>query len=621
MLCFTHSRQRRGAAGRARGLAFLLALCAPGLTPGAGADAQTTPWKTEPSSLCGRDSALELVRQQLDAAKTFDDGVKRIAVLLRAADLLWPYQQQNARVVFAEAFDAAAQDFKEKGDDPKMVARAARVETPDQRYVVIRAVARRDPAWAKKLTDELLKKERQEAEDSTAQNPQADIRTAEKLLDSATALLASDPGAANNFATVSLSYPATMRLTMFLYKFAEVDRKAADQFYERALAAYAEKPVREFLYLAAYPFAFRDAGDMPFMGPYAVPADFKTSPPLQRLFVQTLLRRARQAQEIPLDEGDNYNWFPGVGHILQVLTRVEPQVRAGLPDLAAPLAQARSSILSALSPENQEAFARGQRGSQDSAPKTFDERVEAADKETNADRRDELLATAVLNAGPAEGLEGVVKAADKIADSRVRTQILEWVYFSRAQRAVSDKQLAEARALAAKVEEMDQRAYLYSEIAKEALRKIETQTQARELLDEIVATAAKGPETTVTARALFSAAYLYLKIDPGRSIAVLGDAIKLVNRMDSPDFSRQFLMRKIEGKNFARYASFKTPGFDPQNAFREMAQVDFDGALFLSNGIADKPLRALTTLDLADYCLRRDAEQQKAAGAKKKVKQ
>ncbi len=620
-----HSPQPRPALthyplGFSRRLLMPLALCAAGLTACGAAAAQTAPWKAEPSSLCGRDNAVEMVRQQADAAKNFDDNVKRIAVLLRAADLLWPSQQQRARAAFAEAFEVAEREFKEKGDEPKKVGLALLAETPDQRYTVIRAVARRDPAWAKRLTDDMLKKERQEAEEAAAKNPAAEARAAGKLLDSAISFLASDPDAANHFAAASLRLPASLQLTRFLYKLAETDQGAADRFYRQAFAAYGERPLREFLYLAAYPFGLTDAGDMPLMGSYNVPRSFAPDPALRALFVQTLLRRARQTLDTPPDEGDNYNGLSAAGHILEALTEIEPHVRKHLPDLSGPVQEARDVVSASLSPETLAFFSAPEAGQDSALAKTFDERVDAAGREANADRRDELLATAILGAGPAESLESVVKAADKIADSKVRSQILEWVYFGRAQRAVSDKQFAEARALASKVQEADQRAYLYSEIARESLRGVETQAQARELLDEIVATAAKGPDTTVTARALFSAAYLYSKIDPGRSIAVLGDAVKLVNRMESPDFSRQQLTRKIEGKNFARYASFKTPGFDPVNAFREMAGVDFDGALFLANGIGDKSLRALTMLDLADTCLRRADEREKAEAAKKKVK-
>jgi len=41
---------------------------------------------------------------------------------------------------------------------------------------------------------------------------------------------------------------------------------------------------------------------MPVFGVYQVPANFVTNNSLQRRFVQTLLRRAQQALEVPLDE-------------------------------------------------------------------------------------------------------------------------------------------------------------------------------------------------------------------------------------------------------------------------------------------------------------------------------
>jgi hypothetical protein len=256
---------------------------------------------------------------------------------------------------------------------------------------------------------------------------------------------------------------------------------------------------------------------------------------------------------------------------------------------------------------------------EDSAPvRTFDQQVDAATAELDANRRDELLVAATLGAGAAESPERVVNAADKVADSELRAQLLDWVYFTRAQAATRDGRLDEATKLAWKVQALDQRAYLYSGIAGELLRKEET-NQARALLDELAATADKGPDTVVTARALLSAAYLYQKIDSARAMAVLSDAVKRINRIKSTDFSRQTFVRKLEGNNFSRYATFKAPGFDPETAFREMAGADFDGALSLSGALTDKPLRALTALALADYCLRRSEQQEKLKKLKKRV--
>jgi hypothetical protein len=79
-------------------------------------------------------------------------------------------------------------------------------------------------------------------------------------------------------------------------------------------------------------------------------------------------------------------------------------------------------------------------------------------------------------------------------------------------------------------------------------------------------------------------------------------------------------MRRIEGKIFARYASFRTPGFDPENAFREMAKINFDDALSQVSAFTDKGLRSLTTLVLAEFCLQRAEQQERIEKAKKKTK-
>jgi hypothetical protein len=295
-----------------------------------------TPPKAEtptPASSCGRANALELIRQQIDVTKTFDNTVQRITVLVRAADLLWPYQPDQARAAFADAFEFAKQNFKEAGDDPRRDARFAMTEVPDQRYTVI--------------------------------------------------------------------------------------------------------------------------------------------------------------------NGDT-----------------------------------QGSVSETISEQN--------------APKlTFDEQVEAAEKNRNVDRRDQQLSFAVTRATTEESLDRLLSVVDKISDSAGRAQLLNWIYFNRTEAAIKDQKLDEARRLAAKVEELDNRAYLYSRIAEESLKQNPDQTQARELLDEAVAAAAKAPATMVTARSLLGVAYLYSKIDLSRAVAVMGDAVKCINRLEAPDFSRQFAMRKI----------------------------------------------------------------------------
>src|SRR6185503_14183368 len=103
-----------------------------GATVGTITSGQSRVPKSENSSLCILDNSVDLIRQQLELTKTFDSAPQRIAVLIRAADLLWIYQENKARSAFTEALELARQNFKEKGDKPANEDRLG-VENPDQR--------------------------------------------------------------------------------------------------------------------------------------------------------------------------------------------------------------------------------------------------------------------------------------------------------------------------------------------------------------------------------------------------------------------------------------------------------------------------------------------------------
>lgn len=581
------------------------------------------------SPLCTRDNALDMIKQQAALTKTFDNTVRRITVLTRAADLLWPYEQSKARAVFTEAFELATENEKEneRKAPPSILLR---LQTPDQRYVVILAVAKRDAAWSKELTEQMLKSV-SDSKASAARSSIQNVVTANRLLDSAQKLMATDVNAALDLARASLNYPASSGLTRFLYRLAEVNQPAADQFYAQALTVYADKPMREFLYLQAYPFAWRETLNTPIVTYHDPAANFAINQSLQRRFVQVLLRRAQQVLEVPLDPTDTYRssnvaLMPGAVHLLQGLVRVEPQVSASLPDLLAPLTQARERILVSLSAETQKQLLQPGQEISTTPDQTFDERVEAAQKVPDVDERDGLIATAVFGSEKAN-LASVVQAIDKISDSVLRAHLLEWLYFHRALTAVQAGQLEEAERLAALVEGLDQRAYLHIEIAKGLLNRSETQTHGREVLDEAITEAKKAGVTIFAARTLLTAASLYAKIDLSRSIAVLADAIAGINRIEAPDFvsDDQSLEKTPERRGRGgQYAGeylfrFYMPGLDPESAFREMAKMDFDTALSQSSGLTDKFQRALSTLSLAEVCLVQVRQPQPKDKPKKKL--
>lgn len=571
--------------------------------------------KREPNTLsvCDQEAALSILEQQIAATRTFDDQFQRIVVLIRAAELLWPHQQGKARAVFAESFELANRFYKENGDKPRNEGVGMAITTPDPRYTVIGAIAQRDPAWARKLTAEVLSDEQSEATDAKT-GPANQERTAEKLLTLASGdLLASDQSSALSFARSSLRFPATFYLSMFLYKFSEVNRRAADQFYQEALSAYERAPLNRLLYLSSYPFGNdREVGEMPGYTIYKVPTGFVPNPNLQRSFVQLLLLRSQQRLQSP-PETASRNALSEAEQICLALTRLEKQIQSTLPELAAPVAQAKDSVLALLPPDSQSTVS--QLLSERNAPvTTFEEQVEAAEKNPNVDSRDRQLASAVVSASASADLDLVLRVIDKISDLALRPQLLNWLYFARTQSAIKDKQLAEAHQLAAKVDELDQRAFLYFQIAEESLKQSVDQTQAREMLEEVIASADKAPPTVVNARTQLGVAYLYTKIDLNRAIAVLGEAVKVINRIEQPDLSRQFVIRRIEGKAFGIYAAFVTPGFRPESAFLELGKADFEGTLYQASNFTDKSLRARTSLAIIEPCL------QLPPKAKKKLK-
>ena len=594
---------------------LLLVFCVSVGIPGHQVLAQSKSSRTATSPLCSRENALDMIRQHVGLTKTFNDSIRRINVLIRAADLLWPYEQDKARAVFTEAFDLAKEnekDNEQKGSRSLLL----RLQKPDQRFVVINAVARRDSAWAKELTRQLLKVANDSAAASTRSSFENELTTA-RLLDSAIKLIDTDINAAFDLARASLNYPAGSWLIRFLYSLAKVNQQAADQFYAQALGVYGDRPMREFLYLQAYPFALHETLNTPIFSYYEVPANFASNQSLQRRFVQVLLRRALQALETPLDQGDTYRTphgalMPGAVHLLDGLIQLEPLVRTALPDLLAPLTQAREKILVSLPVETQKLRLQPGREIHTTPDQTFDEQVDLAQKVSDVNERDDLIANAVFSAASeTESLASVIQAIDKISNSNLRGLLLEWLYFGRATTAIKEKQFENAAELTAKIEGQEQRAYLHTEIAKGLLKRNETQTHGREVLDEAISEAKKAGVTLFAARTLLTASNLYATIDLNRSISVLADAINCINRIEAPDFlsDDQTLEkapeRRVRGGQYGGEYSlrFYMPGLDPESTFREMAKIDLDTALAQSSALTDKFQRAMSTLALADVCL------------------
>ncbi len=579
------------------------------VAPVPGARAQSKEPSINPQSSCSRDSALSIIQRQIDLGKTIDSDAKRITLILSAADLMWPLEQEKARATFRDAFEVATRLFKEKGAPDSRDGRLI-VSGIDYRYRVISAIAKRDSGWARKLTQQILD---EQAETSVAKGDEAakaksesdpqKTQTSSSLMGIALGLLSTDQDAAMKFARSTLQYPATISTSSFFFKSWEANRSMADQFYTEALNAYAHAPMDQFLYLSSYPFAAnREIGEMPVWTFYSVPDGLTPNPSLERLFVSTLLSRAQELIQNPITPGAGVRWTEN-SQVFMALSRLEPLIANSLPELASQVAEARGNIGALLTEPEQK---RTTDTMKDPPRQTFDEVIEAADRLANANDREARIALAVMQTGDtgAESIEKLEAAGSKIEDINLRKRVMSLTYFRRSQKLFKDKKIDEARRLAAKVEEPDLRAYLYAQMADEALKQKKSDADLREMLEDIVETVAKSSDSEMKARALLVVIHLYSRIDANRAVSLLGDVIKTINNIPSIELAGDRINVKVEGKAFGLYTGLQTPGFSPEVVFREMGKLDFDGTMYLASNLNDKSIRGMTTLALADQCLK-----------------
>ncbi len=282
------------------------------------------------------------------------------------------------------------------------------------------------------------------------------------------------------------------------------------------------------------------------------------------------------------------------------LSRLEALTATSLPDLSGALSEAKRNIFSLLSQAEQQKTGNTLT---DKPKKTFDEKIEAADKLANADNREAGIALAILDGAETESLEKLEAAAMKLDDLKLRSQIMSLAYFYRAQKAIKEKSIDESRKLAAKVEKADQRAYLYAQIATESLKQKKNDAEVREMLEEVLQAVVKAPDSDVKARAMLVAVHLYSTIDPDRAVSLLGDVVKTINHVESISCPPIGLLRKSKARLW-HVPDITDARLQSGKCFSRDGKLDFDGTLYVASNLADKSLRALTTLALADQCMK-----------------
>ncbi|HEV2860507.1 MAG TPA: hypothetical protein VGX48_05835 [Pyrinomonadaceae bacterium] len=587
--------------------------------------------KQTPAVFCDVPRALAVVAQQVSDAKEMEDAAGRIAVMVRAADLLWPHEEKSARAVFADAFELASAHFRARGDETRNEKGRAdsrmsglSIQMPDQRFVVLRAVARRDPAWARELSERVAQETTREAE-AGPRKPSAyeALRGGEKFLALAAELWEVDRAAAVQVFRLSFRHPASYSFQPVLYKIAGRDPALAASLYREALAAYADRTMEDLIYISAYPFGFFDIiGPATVSGPPSLPPDgFVPDPALQQLYVAALLRLGAKKLSAPPSPEPASAGHSERGQLYAALATLEPFVARTLPAFSERVAALKSRAATGL-PEGELSYltqlSRRQLVSdgrpEAQPPLNVEALLKQADRENDPDRRDQIILNGLLPRIADAPLESIVAAADKISDAQARRQFLDYAYLQHGRKAALGGALEEGARLADKIDALDDRALLLLLVAEEGLKLTDDRARAEQLLDAVTRAADRAPDTLARARALLGVAHLYARINYPRGVHLLGEAVKVVNKLQNPDLVSDRILRMVQGKSISFFTSYPVTGFNLENAFRELGRHDFDGALSAARGLDDRRLRGLASLAAAGRCLEQTPTKGRAAG-------
>jgi len=559
--------------------------------------------KNAPVKKCNALYAQQLVEQQATESKSTTETDKRIHILLKVADFLWIMDEESVRGYFAEAFQFAREKFREKEVEKSTGSPFLGTIKTNYPFQVIRAVAKRDSEWAKKLTEIALKDSEEIRKDENEKaNPFGKERDAEEALGLGMSLAEQNPAAALYFFRRAMRFPLHRNWYFALYQTAGKNSKLAEQVYSELLNNYANAEVSRLLYLSAYPFASdRIFGAEKYQLGTSIPKNLSPNVNFQKQFLIVFLRRVNSLTP----ETANVKtppFLPESAYAFMALSEFEPIVSQQFPELKELFLQAKTTVTTLTSPETLESIKKRE-DSQKDISKTFAERVKDIEKADGEGKlKDIEIVNLVTSAKKEEEFEITEIWLDKIKEEKVREDTTNYFYFSRSKLATKEKRYEDARKFADKVPKIEHRAVLYFDLAEAKLTEPATKLDSLESLSEVYKMSQKSPDTVEKAQVLLGLAYMYEKLDHFNALDAVSSSIKTANKLENPNLFSSFMMHKIVGKDFGNFIGYSVPGFDISQTFGELSKNDFQGAVTQAGSFTDKYLRTLAVLAAVDGC-------------------
>ncbi len=576
---------------------------------------------------------VDIIKNAASEASSLDDRRSSIRILGKAADALWEKDKEYSRQLFRKAFEDALEYHNDVKDDGlERMTRNLYMSHPDIRLEIIRLVSRRDVRLSQEFidryTEEKLREEKERRQIANSNSKvsfdpafgQVDAASGDKL-HLVEQLLEVDKKAAIELGGKAFISGIPQAAGYFFTMLAEKDRAAADQLYSMALERLKNDnaPVPgQLLLLSAYPFGdnqvWISSGQGVNMYKFPVPPNFKIDQALiNRFFSVSFYVISRNVE---LDVAQLPDASARLGAALFAIRVIEPKVAQFQPKLlnswlelgmrlSAKVAdiKLRDGVEKDFQDIAKERQAETTRDLSDKAQQLLNE----AQKTTDPNRRDELYQDAAFEADLNSDTDKALNIADRISNVDLRRETKSWINFNAASRAINDNRLDEARYYANEVIAADERAYLFSEMARSSLGRNDKE-RAQILLEEALQNSSAADDTAEKLRALLVLASVYATIDQERSFQIISTAIVTANRILEYKPERARLVRKFESRSGkkSRVVVQQSQDLDLGTVLSTLARKDFDRALVIAQSLENQSLRLMTLIAVSSSVFARD---------------
>jgi len=554
------------------------------------------------ASICNAQFARSLVDQLVVNSKDIEETDKRIQVVMRAADFIWPVDQPIARAYFTEAFKVATDRFAEKGIERKE-EKGVTLRLPDYRFQVIRAIAKRDPAWARRLTEQILK----EYEKGAAERKGFFDRNLEvnEALNVAIQSLKTSPELSWLLFRRVMREPLDFYWSWALSSVASQDPRSGVALYGELLSNYAGETPRRLLFLSLYPFGSEQMiGIDRYSFGISRPDNFVPDPAVQQRFLEFFFRQSIAYASNP----DNLNRPPDEYrhsepvYILSAANELEPIVLRDFPTLLPLISEARAKAAGMLSNEARNKWSESERFIKD-VEMPFEQRLkELEDAEFEARLTDTMILRALLTIKTDEHFKQFERWLDKVKEEKARTDMTSHFFIMRADLAIKEARYDDAQRWISKVPETEYKAVLMLRVVDKQIAASDNFSAAKWLSD--VGDLADKTENPVTkARVIFGISLLFEKIDHLSAINRLYDAVRVTNKVQTGDLLNPSLTRSIKTKDFSHFVGYQSTTFDLETTFTTLSKSDFSNPYSNAQALDNKYYRSLAVFAVAKNCM------------------